>query len=169
VSDEQHTHIPAIGEITPSSTGRRFAGVVLIVFGSLLLVVASLSYLVALLLGIMAAFSEQSNPSGTFISVIAILGISVLFHISGQLMIRSGDYMQGKLGAMGEREILLSSFYFIIRDLLFAAVSIFLILGLLGFATGHPVLIICAWGLAAGCSWVSYGLKKKQDILEDKK
>lgn len=121
------------------SKGKVFAGLMMIVFGSLTLLVVAFAYGGTLIS--FAAFIIDIGPDRKMQGVyfVGYLAGSMALHVIGQTMIMVGDYMQGKMSGMSEKDILWRGWFFIMRDMHFVIFGFSVTGILIGFASGQVV------------------------------
>ena len=150
VGDHKKTVSEQWEVLNDPSKGRRFAGLVIILFGSLTMLVVAFAYAGTLLT--FATFIFDIEPDrkiqGAYFGGFLIGSMAI--HIIGQIMIMVGDYMRGKMSGMSEKDILWRGWFQIMRDMHFIIVGFSVVGVLCGFASGQAV--ICSVSFVVGVS-----------------
>ena len=148
------------------SRGAHYSGVILHVFGALTLVGALIGYMYFAVIAVFFAIDHSVVQTKEIFVLLGFWVGAILVHACGQLMMRIGDYMQGKMGGMSQRAIIQSSVYFLLKDICTVQVGFGVICGVGALLAKQWVLVTVVVILITIFCGLSHRLNKQLNDLE---
>ncbi|BDS06846.1 hypothetical protein NT6N_18860 [Oceaniferula spumae] len=141
-----------------TSFGQKLAGRLALLFGATMQLIAAFGFILSLVAGIMWLVLNEDMVE--ILPFLVLLALSVVMHVSGQVMIYTGDYLLGKTRGLGERALLLMCSRYIVRDISRVMAAILFLLAATALAGGRMAEMVVLAVLCGGCGYLIWWVNK---------